>query len=101
MSVDQWANVMLVLCALGQTLFVLLYLTFPWWRSFLGRALFYGTATFALLIDTAVLSKMVDWPHKDLTRLGIFTLLAFGIWWQFFAFLRTRVARSNFEEPVK
>lgn len=78
--------------ALGQTLFVLLYLTFPWWATFLGRALFGKAIALAVLIDLGILYRIHPFPYAD----GIFTVLyivlAIGVWWQLFAFFRIRLA---------
>jgi len=53
---DLWLTLPLVLCALPQTAFVLLY-GVPrlgageWWGDYVGRALFFKSATLAVLLD--------------------------------------------------
>lgn len=89
-SIEFWRTATITFAALGQTLFVLLYLSFPWWRSFLGRALFFKAVAFGILLDVAVIGQSFDWPHEDATFVTLYGLLAFGVWVQFVAFIRTK-----------
>jgi hypothetical protein len=86
-----WRTAGIIAAAVGQTMFVLLYLTFPWWRNFLGRALFGKALAFALLVDLAVVGRMIDWPKEDVYFVVLYWVLAAGIWAQFIAFLRVRL----------
>lgn len=89
-SIHFWRTAGIVAAAIGQTLFVLLYGTFPWWRNFLGRALFGKALAFMLLVDIAVAGRAFDWRYEDTTFVVLYWTLALGIWWQFFAFLRVK-----------
>lgn len=85
-DLDTWRMLIIALAAVGQTLFVILYTTFPWYRTFLGRALFIKATTFMLLLNTAALGRIWDWPHEDAIIVALYGLTAFGIWAQFVAF---------------
>lgn len=88
-------TVTLIFAAIGQTCFVLLYAFFPWWANFVGRALFLKAITLAFLLDALVLGRKYDWPHEDTTFVGLYGLMALGIWWQFIAFLRVRMGSAE------
>lgn len=90
-DIDFWRTVNITIAALGQSLFVVLYSTFPWWRNFLGKALFFKASAFALLVDVAVAGRIWDWPHEDETFVILYGLLGLGIWVQLIAFLRVRL----------
>jgi len=93
LGLETWRSIALYGIAIGQTLFVLLYLTFPWYKSFLGRALFYKAFILAVLLDLALFARlnptMFDW---DAIFTVLYFLLGIGIWYQFSAFLRIRIA---------
>lgn len=91
MSLDFWRTVMLGSVALGQTLFVVLYMTYPFWKSFLGRALFFKAIALAILVDMYMYFRLFPFENADVVFVGLYGLLAFGVWFQFFAFLRIRV----------
>lgn len=91
MSLEFWRTLGIIVAATGQTAFVLLYTTYPWWQRFLGRALFFKAMAFALLVDIAVAGRIWDWKYEDATFVILYWLLAFGIWVQFFAFLRVKL----------
>lgn len=82
----------LTVVALGQTLFVILYLTFPWYRTFLGKALFFKAAILATLVDLGLVARtfpdLLDWSE---VFIGLYFLLGFGVWFQLLAFLRVRI----------
>lgn len=94
-GLDFWRTAGIVAAGLGQTLFVLLYLTFPWWRNFLGRALFGKAVAFALLVDVAVAGRIWDWPGENTYFVVLYWVLTIGIWWQLIAFLRVRLAGNH------
>lgn len=89
-NLEMWRTITIVTAAIGQTMFVLLYMTFPWWKAFLGRALFFKACAFGILLDVAVVGRLVDWSNEDGTFVVLYGVLAVGIWAQFFAFLRTK-----------
>lgn len=96
-DLDAARTTAIAVAAVGQTLFVLVYLTFPWWRSFLGRALFFKALAFALLLDFGMLARMTtEWVHEDQIFITLYALFAVGVWGQLFAFLRTRTRGEDY-----
>lgn len=90
-TIEFWRTAGIIFAAGGQTLFTVLYFTFPWWSNFLGRALFFKALAFSLLVDVAVAGRIWDWPHEDVIFVVLYWLLGFGCWYQFSAFLRVRL----------
>lgn len=95
MTVEAWKTVGLSAAALGQLIFVTLYLTFPWWRSFLGRALFAKALIFALLLWAVVVGRAFDWPAKSVTFAIMYGLIAVGIWSQVWAFIHVMLTKNR------
>lgn len=95
MDLEWWRTATIASAAVGQSLFVLLYVTFPWYRTFLGRALFIKALTLALLIDVAVVGRVWDWKHEDIWIVALYGLTAFGIWAQLVAFIRQKNAHHQ------
>jgi hypothetical protein len=93
-SVEFWRTLAICVAAVGQTAFVLLYVTFPWWDSFLGRALFFKSLALCALVDVAVVGRVYDWRYEDQTFVGLYSLMALGILAQLSAFIRVRY-RNN------
>ena len=91
-NLDFWRGVTLASAAVGQTFFVALYLTFPWWTTFLGRALFYKAVILMILADLAITARVFDFLNVDALFVIVYGLLASGIWFQFFAFLKVKRA---------
>lgn len=85
-----WRLATITTAAVGQTLFVILYATFPWWRTFMGRALFLKAVAFALLVDIAIVGSLIDWKGEDVTFVTLYGALAVGIWGQLLAFAHVR-----------
>src|SRR5688572_3775570 len=99
MSVDFWRTVSLFGVALGQTLFVLLYWTFPWYKTFLGRALFYKSLMLATIVDAFIVARILD-VELDALFVVLYTMLGIGVWWQLIAFFRVRWAgKQNRDNP--
>lgn len=90
-AIEFWRTFGILFAAVGQTLFTLLYFTFPWYRNFLGRALFFKAVAFMTLVDVAVGGRIWDWPYEDALFVFLYWVLGFGIWYQFVAFLRVRL----------
>lgn len=96
LDLNVWRSITLGALALGQTAFALLYALFPFYRTFLGRALFYKALTFAALVDVYIAHRIWGIPYADQVFVVLYALLAIGVWWQFFAFLRVwRQARRG------
>lgn len=92
-----WRTVWISGAALGQTLFVALYVSFPWWANFLGRALFFKALVLGVVLDVGVLGLLFDWPYENETFVALYGAMATGIWVQFFAFLRVRLEERHDE----
>jgi len=89
-DLDLWRRITVIAAATGQTVFIALYLLFPWWKSFLGRALFYKAIVFGLLLNVATVGFAFDWPMEDWTIVFLYGLVASGIWGQNVAFVKVR-----------
>lgn len=94
-DMDFWRTAGLLSAAVGQTAFVLLYATFPWWKKFMGRALFFKALALGVLADVAVIGRVWDWPYEEQTFIVLYWMLAIGVWFQFFAFAWVRVHRRQ------
>lgn len=88
---NAYRTVALCAAALGQTMFVLLYATFPWYKTFLGRSLFGKAVALLVIMDFAALSRLFDFGANDVVFTLMYGSLAIGVWWQFHSFLRVRV----------
>lgn len=93
MGYEYWTRAAVLVAAVGQTLFVLFYLTLPWWRTLLGRALFLMGSSLMVVLDLAVLAMFWTWDGIDQTFLVLYWLMAVGVWTQFVAFMLN--ARSH------
>jgi len=91
MSIDAWRTVTLGAVAIGQTSFVVLYLTYPWWNGFLGRALFFKAVALAVLVDSYMYFRLFPFNHANVVFVCLYGLLALGVWFQCLAFLRVRI----------
>lgn len=82
------ATILILLAAPAATLYPLLFcLTAPWrgagawWRSPIGRALMTKAMGLALLIDLALLHRVVEpYPGQEAVRLVVFSLIVAGVW---------------------
>lgn len=97
--IEWWRTATLGAAAVGQTLFVVFYLTLPWWRGFLGRALFFKAATLCLVLDVGMAGRVWDWPREDAYIAGLYSLVTIGVWAQLAAFVVTE--RENRDEPTE
>lgn len=85
-SLETWYAIIVVSSCLGQTLFVVLYATFPWYRTFLGRALFIKALTLMIMLDVVFARVVWEVPRSEVVVVTAFGLTALGIWAQFVAF---------------
>lgn len=85
--VDVWlVHGMLV----GQTTFVAIWATLPWWRLWVGRALMLKSFALDLLIAAAVanywlVTELGPYPGMDIITMTTHILILLGIWSQVFA----------------
>jgi hypothetical protein len=91
MNLHTWGYWTTIVAATGQALFTLFYLTFPWYKTFLGRALFFKAAMFTLLLGGVAIGMVYDWPNEPVWITVFYTLTAIGIWAQFAAFIAERL----------
>lgn len=101
-SLEFWRSAALLSTAVGQTSFVLFYSTLPWWRTFMGKALFLKSLALMLLVDVAIAGRLFDWRYEDFTYIVLYGGVAVGVWAQLLAFVRnSRATQSdNREMPV-
>jgi hypothetical protein len=97
--------VFMYLIAIPANGFPIIYGTFfPWFKSWLGRALFTKAIGIALLVDTAVLYQLLgdDYPGRGLIRFIAFGTVLIGIYLQFFVvvYLKLNSLRPD-EENLK
>jgi len=95
MSIEFWRSAGIIVTALGQTTFILLYATFPWWRSLIGRALFLKGLSFAVLLDVAVAGRLFDWGGEDAWFVVLYWVVGVGVWYQTITFLWVRLGSAQ------
>lgn len=98
MTTIDWIKVAYHVSAIGQTAFVLFYLTLPWWRTYLGRALFFKSAVLMILLDLGVASLQWGWLANEQFFLFMYWLLALSIWGQFAAFVWSKYRKTDQDE---
>ena len=64
MSLEGWRILTISMAAVGQTLFVLLYMTFPWYKTFLGRALFISNLFIYIINNIIHLILFIVYIHN-------------------------------------
>lgn len=95
-SAEEWRVILFGIAAFLQTTFVLLYLTFPWYETFLGRALFGKALSLAVVMDVFLASHVFGLGAPNAMFLVLYVVLILGIGAQTLAFLRVRLAgRQN------
>lgn len=73
-----------------QTAFVLLYLTFPWYSTFLGRALFGKALVLAVILDAFIIARLFGMSNVDLLFTVLYGGLVLGIGAQLVAFFKVK-----------
>lgn len=89
---DTWRTITLGVTASAQTVFVSLYLTFPWWRNFLGRALFGKAVMLALFINFAFAARVFGFGDHDVPFIILYLLLAAGVILEVVAFIKVMLS---------
>lgn len=89
-----YGNVVLMLAVVPANLFPLFYLRSAWYISPIGRALMTKACGLAALIDVSLLYMVFgsDYTGRDLVRAVVFSLVVFGMYYQFGALLRIQHA---------
>jgi predicted alpha/beta-fold hydrolase len=80
----------LIVWAVAQTLFIGLWLFRPWFRTYIGRAMFFKSLSMMFLVDDAVVGLMFDWPWEEEQHTLVLVLGMTGSIWQLFAWVRQR-----------
>lgn len=88
---DHLRAIMLAACAVVQTLFVLLYFSFPWYKTFLGRALFGKSLVLAVILDSFIVLRYLGLTSMDTVFVGLYTALFLAIFAQLVAFAKVRL----------
>lgn len=100
-SLYDWSLRLVYAAAVGQTLFVILWGTLPWYRTRVGRALMVKSVSLMVYLDWAVLviNGWVPIAHRENIAVVLFGLITVGIWTQLtaltFEIWRGRRSRSN------
>lgn len=76
--------------AVGQTLFVLIYVWGRWWAHYVGRTLFVKSFMLMLMMDVSTINIFFDYQYENQTKTTMITLVAVAIWLQLFAIIRQR-----------
>lgn len=89
-TIDAIAVALIVIAAPPATMFPIVYAFRPWHQSLIGRALMTKSIGIALLIDISLAYRFLgdDYPARDYVRIGVYALIAAGIWFQFIAMVR-------------
>lgn len=78
-----WSIRILNASAVGQTLFVVLWATLPWYRYRVGRALMVKSLGLMVYLDwTFIVYHFGPFAHQVVIGTWLFALVAFGIWSQ-------------------
>ena len=87
----------LVIATLGQAVFVLLYVALPWYKSHLGRALFFKASAMLALLALGTLGRVTGNPAPDAIFTMLYATMAIGIWWQVTAFVRVFLGKEEID----
>jgi hypothetical protein len=92
-SIREWIHAAITIAAVGQTLFVLLYLTAirKWWRDVVAWSLFDKAVLLAVIFDLAVVA--IWWSVNPVVFVVLYWLIAIAIWQQFGTLVWQRTAR--------
>jgi hypothetical protein len=92
LTIGTW---MLWIAAVGQTAFVGLWFSLPWWRIWIGRALMVKSLALGVYLDFAlVLHYVTPFPGLLLLSMILFGFITVGIWSQLVA-LVLEVSRAR------
>lgn len=94
-DLDTLRTVTLATAALGQTVFVLLFVNIPWWKTFLGRAIFSNALMLTVVMDFFIIGRVLDFSRNDAVYLTLYFFLSLGVWAQVVAFLRVMVSGNG------
>lgn len=88
-----WLNVALAalwVATVGKIVFVVVYTTGPWWRHFVGRALFGESVTLAVTLAVTLVNAYVVYPYQLQVGALLMWSIALAILYQLAALIRQR-----------
>lgn len=91
MGWETLALIALWVATVGQVGFVVVYGAGPWWRDFVGRALFFKSASLALVLAVTLLNWYVTYPGQLAVGAVLMCVVAAAIVYQFGALLWQRL----------
>lgn len=92
-TVSEW---LLWTAAIGQTGFVVCWVTLPWWTHWVGRALMVKSLALMIYLDIAIVLTNVDYFYGlNLLSVILFGFVVFGIWSQLVTLLHERFKRNR------
>lgn len=100
-TLDAIAVILLVLAAPPVNMFPVVYAFRPWHESLIGRALMTKAIGLAVMVDVGLLTLVLgpDYPFRGIVRVIAFSLVVFGIWFQFIAMAKAGPPRRPRDQP--
>jgi hypothetical protein len=79
-AIETSIDVLVHVSAVAQTVFVVLWLTLPWWREWVGRALMIKSVALALFLDFSLINHYAgDYAWRPYITAALFALVTAGI----------------------
>lgn len=94
MTPEAWLDLGLValwVSAIAQVSFVVLYATRKFWRHFVGRALFFKSVSFAVLLVMSLVNRVWQYPHQLEVAVLLLWFIACATCLQLYALIRQMV----------
>lgn len=88
----------IITCFVGQTVFIAMYATVPWWRNYIGQALFLKSLSFWLLTLAASFGVAFNYKYEDEVLIALYWVVAATAWYQ--AASITRQRREAFRQEM-
>jgi hypothetical protein len=81
----------IMFASIPATLFPLVYLFSPWWRTVPGQAIMTLSVGLALMVDSALARELLgaDYPGRSVVRVLVFVFVVVGLWYLLVALLWT------------
>lgn len=92
MTASNIAWTVIAIGAIPATLFPVVYFFRPWRRTWTGRGLMSLSFGMLLLFDLSITSHLLGhgWPGFRWVAVGVYALIAFGLWVLFLSLLSSR-----------
>lgn len=89
MTPEHLIVVLVWIAGVAQTAFVCLWVSLPWWRSVIGRALMVKSCALAIYLDVALVNYYLPpYAGEVWVMVGLFGAVAVGILTQLYALIR-------------